>query len=50
MNRKARLISIVVTLAVLGSLLALLPVFAETGSVSLDKNFIKTPAAYWKLP
>jgi hypothetical protein len=42
-NRKARLISIVVTLAVLGSLLALLPVFAETGSVSLDKNFIKTP-------
>ena len=43
MNRKARLISIVVTLAVLGSLLALLPVFAATGSVSLDKNFIKTP-------
>jgi len=42
-NRKARLISIVVTLAVLGSLLALLPVFAATGTVTLDKSFITTP-------
>lgn len=43
MNRKTGFISIVLTLAAVGSLLAMLPVFAATGTISLDKAYITTP-------
>lgn len=43
MNRKVGFISIVLTLAAVGSLLAMLPVFAATGTISLDKAYITTP-------
>jgi len=42
-NRKVGFISIVLTLAAVGSLLAMLPVFAATGTISLDKAYITTP-------